>query len=357
MSKKNFIIYGSYGYSGNLIAEHACQQGFKPVLAGRDKVKLQEQATRLSLDYFVADANQLDQSMLEPFIAILNCAGPFTRTYKPIIEACLAANTHYLDITGEVEVIEQLSNYDARATSNEIMILPGCGFDVVPSDCLAQHLKSRLTDASELLLAIYPQRKSHHKASGLSRGTAKTMLDGLAESTLMRDEGVLKRVTNKQERRLFTFKNNKQKLCMPITWGDLASAWWSTGIPHIETYMATTPSAVRLFKIINPFRFIFKLGFVKHFIESRINKLPPGPTPEIRKDSIINVLGEASNNRGLRVASVVVTPDGYDFTALSALAITQRVLEGDFEKGFQTPSTAYGKDFVLTLPGVTREDL
>ena len=79
---------------------------------------------------------------------------------------------HYLDITGEIPVIEAAASRHDRAVKAGVCLIPAVGFDVVPSDCLAAMLARRLPDATELILAFTG-------VSRLSTGTAKTMLEGL----------------------------------------------------------------------------------------------------------------------------------------------------------------------------------
>lgn len=359
MNKKNFLIYGSYGYTGRLIANLACQQGLKPVLGGRNNEKLVEQSKLLNLDYRVFDVNHFQETKeaLKEFVAVIHCAGPFIKTYKNMIDACIESQTHYLDITGEYNVIETLAQMNMQAKDANIMILPGAGFDVVPSDCLAQHLKSRLTDANELTLAIHALSDPTSSALSVSRGTAKTMLEGLSSRTMIRDGGVLKEIPSGLKKRAFDFGDGRKTICLPISWGDLSSAWWSTQIPHIETYMSTPPKLAFIFKLINPIKSVFKWKPMQQFMLNKINSLAEGPTPEMRRRSSSQIFGEAKNSSGKKVGSLLKTPDGYDLTAMATLIIIKKVLSGNAPIGFQTPSTAYGKDLILEIPNVTREDV
>ena len=50
-------------------------------------------------------------------------------------------------------------------------------------------------------------------------------------------------------------------------------------------------------------------------------------------------------------------PEGYTITALAALNIAQKILDGNFKTGFQTPAKAYGADLVLEIEGVQRQDI
>jgi short subunit dehydrogenase-like uncharacterized protein len=99
---------------------------------------------------------------------VLCAAGPFSATSRPVADACLRNRVHYLDITGEIDVFEALAARDAEAKARGIMLLPGVGFDVAPSDCLAAHLKRRLPDANDL-------RPYLSLRANTSRGTAKTI--------------------------------------------------------------------------------------------------------------------------------------------------------------------------------------
>lgn len=357
MEKNNFLIYGSYGYTGNLIAEYAIEQGLTPVLGGRNKEKLSAQAKRLNLDYRVfdlADFEQTQKSLL-PFLAVIHCAGPFIKTYKTMAQACIEARTHYLDITGEVGVIEGLIKMNNQALAANTMLLPGAGFDVVPSDCLAQYLKSKLPDATQLTLAIHALTNKSDTGFSVSQGTALTMAEGLAQGSLLRDSGVLREIPLGFKKRLFHFSSDKLISCTTIPWGDLASAWWSTGIPHIETYMATPSKLILLYKLINPIKGIFKWPFVQAYIQKQIRKMPEGPSAKDREDCGAEIYGEVTNAAGTKVAALLHTPNGYKLTAISTVLIIKKILAGSAPAGFQTPSTAYTQDLVLEIPGVKRE--
>lgn len=359
MKKNNFLIYGANGYTGQLIVKQAIQQGLRPVLAGRNHEKISAEAKHFDLDYRIFDINDVTKAteVLNEFVAVIHCAGPFIDTYKQMVAACLAAHTHYLDITGEVEVIEKLSEMNEQAKSAKIMILPGAGFDVVPSDCLAQHLKSRLPDAIDLTLAISTRQESSTGGLGISRGTAKSMANGLTARTLIRQNGQLVAAPDQLREQQFNFGNHHQISCMLISWGDLASAWWSTRIPNIKTYMSVPKKMISIFNWMNLIKFVFKWDFVQKLIKNKINKMPEGPNIEMRKHSSTLIFGEARNNTGKKVASILKTPNGYDFTAMTSIAIVQKILAAEVPIGFQTPSTAYGKDWVLALPSISRIDI
>ena len=164
---KRFLLYGAYGYTGKLITHLAKDYGLTPILAGRNEEKLRQLSEESGYSYKtfdLSDGNALREAMSE-VDTILHCAGPFYLTYDKVLEACLDTGTHYLDITGEIDVFEPLREASDRAKEKGIMLLPGVGFDVVPSDCVSANLKSLLPDAQSLTLAIYTK-------GGISQGTA-----------------------------------------------------------------------------------------------------------------------------------------------------------------------------------------
>jgi short subunit dehydrogenase-like uncharacterized protein len=279
---------------------------------------------------------------------VLHCAGPFSRTSKPMADACLRTRTHYLDVTGEVEVFEALAARDAEARGAGVMLLPGCGFDVVPSDCLAVHLKGRLPGARRLALAFAGLGR-------LSRGTATTAIEGLGRGGLVRRGGVLTPVPSAWKARRIDFGEG-ERTAVTIPLGDLSTAWRSTGIPDIELYLAASPGLRALAvagRYLGP---LLGSARVRRFLTARVRGRAPGPTEDERRRGRAFVWGEVEDGEGSRVVSRLATPEGYTFTARSAVEIVERALAGQAPPGFQTPATAYGPDLVLALDGVTRTD-
>src|SRR3954465_1094021 len=214
-----FLIYGANGYTGRLVAELAKQRGQAPVLAGRSADKVRPLAEELGLPW---RAFPLERPDLRDVRLVLHCAGPFSATSRPMVDACLAARAHYLDITGEIDVFEAVLDRDGEARRQDVVLLPGTGFDVVPSDCLAALLKQRLPSATKLELAFAPLGKS-------SPGTLKTSIESLPRGGMVRRGGKLVRVPPAHEVREIDFAD-KRRLAMSIPWGDVATAWRSTRI-------------------------------------------------------------------------------------------------------------------------------
>lgn len=345
-----FLIYGANGYTGQLIAREAVRRGMRPILAGRDAEKLVPLATELGLDrrIFSLDVPAAVADGVRSVKAVLHCAGPFSWTSKPMADACLLAGVHYLDITGEEAVFEALAARDAEAKGAGIALMPGVGFDVVPSDCLAVHLKRRLPSATRLALGF-------QGSTAMSRGTALTVLESLPKGGVVRENGVLRRVPSAWKTRVIDFGNGPTK-AMTIPWGDVSTAYHSTGIGNVEVYTAS-PWAMRVAgRIGRGFGWLLGSGVVQRWLKRRIDAGPPGPTEEQRRRRRTYLWGEVIDAAGKRAVSRLQTPDGYDTTVLTSVAIVDRFLQGSIAPGFQTPGLAFGPDFILTIPGVTRSD-
>lgn len=352
MENTRFLLYGANGYTGRLIAKMAKSYGLTPILAGRTKSQIQPLAEELDLDYRVFDLNNnrdLQNALLEVPL-VLHAAGPFQHTSKLMIEACLATNTHYLDITGEIAVFEKAKRYDGKAKAAGLMIMPGVGFDVVPTDCMAKYLKDLLPNATHLKLAFATI------GGKVSHGTAMTMAEGLGQGGATRVNGKIAREPLGKKGMWIDFGVEKL-FVMSIPWGDISTAHFTTGIPNIETYTNASPKTFKRLKWQVLFNWILRTSWVKNYVKNQIKKKPAGPSDEMRENAKSLIWGEASNDTNQKVSARMVCPEGYTLTAMSSLIICKKVLNGNFQSGYQTPAAVYGAELILEIPGVSRENL
>ena len=348
----NFLIYGSYGYTGQLIVDEALKNGLRPILAGRNEKLLRTQAQIYNLDcraFALNETEKLDSALLE-VDAVLHCAGPFVHTYGQMAEACLRTQRHYVDISGEIPGFEVLAAMDKLAKEADIMLLPGGGFDVVPSDCLAAHLKQRLPAATHLRLFV------RGIGAEISRGTAKSAVENMHRQGMIRRDKRLVQVPPAWNVREQDFGRGYTKV-VSVGWGDVSTAYHSTGIPNIETYFAFSESAINLMRFMRVMGPWLYNRPVKSLLKSLVNVFVKGPEAEKRKRATAIFIGEATNQSGGRVVTKLTTPEGYTCTALTTVEIMKRILQGDFKTGFQTPSMAYGANFITEFRGVKRENL
>lgn len=347
-----YLLYGANGYTARLIIKESLQQGIKPTLAGRSKAKIEAIAKENGLEFLIFDlSNAKDlKEIITPFDVCFNAAGPFSKTAEPMIEACIAAKTHYLDITGEIAVFELAKSYDKLAKEAGIMVMPGVGFDVVPSDCLANHLKGRLPDAKNLELAFTSI------GGGLSHGTASTMVESLGEKSAARVDGRLKRVPVGHKSKKIDFGEVKH-WTMTIPWGDISTAYTSTKIPNIVVYTGVPKKAVSFMKYQNLFNPIMGTKLVKGLAQRWIDKNLDGPSEKENQNGKSLLWGEVSNEKGEVKTSRLSCKEGYLLTALAGLLITKKVLNNDFKIGYQTPAGAYGAGLILEIEGSKITDI
>lgn len=346
-----FLLYGSTGFVGGAIAHLAVQNGLRPIIAGRDAAKIEAQATELGIEHrvFSLDDSTAMDKVLKEVTVVLHCAGPYIYTSKPMVDGCLRTGTHYLDITGEIPVYEALAALDTESKSRGAMLLPGVGFDVVPTDCLALHLKQRLPSATRITLAFHSEGPAR-----LPPGTANTMIEMIPFGNKVRRNGRLETPPRGAKTRIIDFGRGPVQATM-LTWGDIFMAYYSTGIPNIEDYAVLPAEMRRQMPLIDYMRPLFKLTVVRNFFKRR---LKAGSTADERARTRTSVWGEVEDAQGRKAVSRLHGPEaGVIWTARAALAAVQKVLAGNASPGFQTPALAYGADFVLECEGVTREDL
>lgn len=345
----NFLIYGANGYTGELIVRFAVERGMKPLLAGRNAARVESLAKKHNLDFrvFALEETAKLDSALREVAFVLHCAGPFSITSQPMVEACLRTGKHYLDITGEIAVFEAMASLDKKAKEANVMIMSGVGFDVVPSDCLALHLKNRLPSATNLTLAFYGLGR-------ISHGTQATMTMNVGKGGAVRQNGQITSVPTAYKTREIDFGEVK-KLGVTIPWGDVSTAFYSTGIPNIEVYTIVPPPQMKLLKISRYLGWLLATKPLQSLLQSQIPE--GGPSDEEREKGKTYLWGEATDEQGNRVEARQQGVEGYTLTVLAALKIAEKILEGNFCPGYQTPAKCYGADLILEIEGSKRQDI
>lgn len=342
-----WMIYGANGYTGELIAREAVRHGARPVLAGRNLSKLQPLARELGLDVraFTLDTVAEAARQIQGCTLVMHCAGPFSVTAGPMIEACVQAGAHYLDITGEIAVFELAQTFAERARDVGVVICPGVGFDVIPTDCVAAILKQKMPDATHLALGFDTR-------SAMSPGTAKTSVEGMARTGMVRRDGRIVGVPLAHRVRQIDFGSGV-KQAMAIPWGDVSTAYHSSGIPNIEVFVPASTAMILAARMARYMRPLLAHARVQMALQAWLGKLIKGPDEAARADQTTYVWGEAHNANGESITARVRTANVYSLTVLGAWAVIQHVLHHQPEGGVYTPSRLVGPDLVTRLPGST----
>lgn len=348
---RHILIYGANGYSGRLAALHASTLGLKVIVAGRNAEGVHAIAKETGFEarvFGLDDPAAVDVAFKDVRV-VLNCAGPFSRTAVPMVEACIRNRAHYLDITGELDVIEKMSTYSAQALEAGITIMPATGFDVVPTDCMAKFLSELLPDATHLELAF-------RSTGGLSHGTATTMVENLGGTSATRVNGVITPEPVAQRIIQVPF-GSRQTTCMSIPWGDVASAYHTTAIPNIVTYTAVSAGMARVMKVAGKFTGIGSQPMIQKLLKKLVTRTVTGPTQDERANGRSMVWGRVRNAAGDTRSGLLTTVDGYTLTYLASVDIAARAKRGELPKGFQTPAGVLGAQYILNFPNSTLEQL
>jgi len=317
---KTLMIYGATGYTGRMAAEHAKKLGLNLLIAGRNAERLAALSAELDAPYrvFTADASQL-----EGVDVLLNFAGPFAQTAAALMRACIANGTDYLDITAEINVYRLAEQLGSGA---DVMLLPGVGWDVVPTDCLAMHVAGRVPQPHSLKIAL-------QVPGAMSRGSAMSVGEIIGAGVMARVDGHLVATPDAQPQYLDF--GDGPALCAPLSFGDLVTAWHSSAIPNIEMFVHITGEA---------------------FPEGDLSLLPDGPTQAQRDAHRARAVAEVTGIDGTVVRSVIETVNGYSYTPLAAVEAARRVLGGERRPGFETPAKLFGMGFAQTIAGTQITD-
>lgn len=348
---KQLLIYGATGYSGRLMAQKARQLGLPVVLAGRSVERTKRAAESLGLPWraVALDAPRQLDAALANIAVVLHAAGPFIATAGAMMQACLRTGTHYLDIAGELPVFQEAERRDKQARRDGIMLMPGAGFLIVASDCLAAHVARRLPRARYLRLAM-------NGSDIISRGSLRSVLGIVRETVSIRRAGKLTTVPVGQLRHPFDFGHG-ERWATAVSAADVVTAWHTTGIPNIAAYAHFAPAVAFGYHAGALFAEPLRLPPVQAAINALAGVWPEGPSAAKRGATRHVIVAEAEDAWLRTMRARLTSPDGYSCTPDIALGIAARVLAGDFREGFQTPARLYGADLILAVDGARRDDL
>lgn len=327
---KSLMIYGATGYTGKLLSAEAVRRGLVPILAGRDNVRLQEVANSLGLKEtraFALDDPTAVRRGLDGIDCVLHAAGPFATTARPMMEACLDTSTHYLDITGELSTFELAEALDERAVAAGIMLMPGVGWDVIPSDAIGFHTAQRVQRPQSVKFFL-----KHF--GGVSRGSIKSSGYIFAEGAKVRRAGEI--VLKDDPQLLKVDFGAGPETMAPMAMGDLVTAWKSFRVPDIDVFLVAPDGDLAAVNI---------------------DDLPEGPSADERDAGTAKVIAEVTGADGSVARSMIETPSAYSYTSKSGIEVAARVLAGDLKTGFQSPVSAYGPDLALSVANSTIVDL
>jgi short subunit dehydrogenase-like uncharacterized protein len=331
------MVYGATGFSGRPIAERLCEAGHDVVVAGRSETKVRELAGALdapSRVFGLEDPAEIALG-LRGIGVVVHAAGPFLDTAAPMIEGCARTGAHYLDLSGEWPVFAFAQRLGPLAAEAGVMLMPGVGYLIVISDCLAAYAATRVPEATLLRIAVA------QPPTPLSRGTFRSALDLMASRVIVRRCGAVRAIPLGDLRRSFNFGAG-ERASLGFSWPDVITGQHTTGIANIEAYVEA-PAAFRL-------AWRFGAQAAQAFGDEAFRAAsapmtalwPERPSAVALGRSSHSVVVEAVDPWRRATRFGVRTADGYSVTTATATAVVERVLAGAHAPGFQTPAGLFG---------------
>ena len=343
------MIYGATGFTGLLIARAAAELDCELVLAARASTRLAAVARPLGAPFRAFSLNEPSAIVdaLADIDFVVNAVAPVIAASEALIQACLATRTHYLDVTGELSAFVAAHRHDAAARARGIMIMPGAGFLIVASDCLAADIATLAPEAKYLRIGIAQSKI-------FSRGSLKTVFNEARNHVVVRQAGRLTRIPIGRLERPFDYGEGP-RTSFAVSLPDVFTAHLTTGIPNIEGYLET--SLARIATAV-------AMGFAPTLGATRQRTIPDSdrsgrierPSGDVRGPAKQIIVAETEDRwrRSRRLRMIV--DDAYGFTAAAVAAILHRAFADDLAPGFQTPGRLHGPGLALSIPGAYRDD-
>ncbi|QJR82863.1 hypothetical protein CA267_013400 [Alteromonas pelagimontana] len=321
------MIYGAYGYTGAMITEQLSILGQNIIVAGRDESKLnviKEKFNVPSKVFSLGSEHELAR-ILKDIDIIINCAGPFNRTVRPLMRAAIKNNTHYLDISAELDSYYLAEALDEEAKAAGVLLMPGCGGSVAMIGCLTAFAKKQMPNPVEARVAL-------HVSGSMSRGSAISASDYLTPTLIVRHAHELTETEDSVTR---TFNFGKGMVdCVPVSLPEVITLWAQNRIADISTYVHVSGEA---------------------FPTGDLSSLPAGPTEQERENNRYQAAVQLTDVDGNEVHAMLDTLNGYSVTPRAAALAVKNIANGNVKAGFRTPSEMFGSSFILNIPTTTME--
>lgn len=362
------LLYGATGYSGRLIAAEAARKRDKGelqghlVLAGRNA----DEVTRLARDlHFASRVFGLDhraevQNNLTGVNVLVNAAGPFAWTAERLVKSAIETGCHYVDINGEVDVYKHLDDLARSASQRKLTLVGSAGHMSATSDFM---LDAALTvlKGRKALDRLGFIRIAHSRIVGFSRGSGDTVLRSMREQVVVLRQGkdpgppVLWHVPAGFLERTFDFGAKRKspgarpdlRVASAVNLVDTMTARqelvrYGARIKQLESYIETTAAGRLGFQLgaaTAPFLAMFPSFPLKR---AALSALTAGPSEEERKRTPhVVVLQIEDDAREPLIDWRLETPNIYDVTAQTTLAVAERLAKGG-PHGWRTPAEVLG---------------
>lgn len=299
-------LLGATGYTGRLVADELAARGWPHRLGARNADRLGALKQGGEAEPFIVDTG--DPGRLAAFFdgldAVISTVGPFVQLGMPVVEAAVDAGVPYVDSTGELTFMSDV--YD-RFAGARTAVVPACGFDYLPGDLAAAVAAARLSGRAREIDVVYGVQHTRP-----SRGTARSAI-GIAASM---------RIVPRK----FTVHGPDGDLsAIEVPWGEQLTLPLHQPLARIRTGVLVKTGIARVLGASAPLVPALRpaLGMAKPLLTRLADRLPEGPTDDVRRRSRFQVVAEARGD-GVRPSRVYV--EGSDVYKLTAVMLVEAAL-------------------------------
>ena len=337
-TKTKILVYGVLGYTGNLFIEHSLDTNLPIVLGARQK-EVKILAEKCGMEHRVFEINDVQNIIpyLSDIKAVINLANVSYGINKYLIDACIQTKTHYVDLASEYPDILEIYKLHHMALTNGVMLMPGAGFNLAPTDIAGRIASELLPNPTKLSLGFAT-------FGNASRGTIKTVLKMTAETGYSRLSGKLVVAKPASEKRLFQAEGKEYSLINNPLMGDSLAGFISTNIQNITTYSYYPWILVQFMKGRMNWLRKFLLRYSHWFF-------PLGPTEDELKRQHTYTWAQIENQQNQKLTVTIKGPQAYIFTAKIIGSIVNLLAKGKANAGF-TPPSFYGRNLIEGIGGV-----
>ena len=329
------VIIGATGYTGRLVAHEAAGSTAPVILAARDPEKLAAIAEQVG----IATTQQVDvtdeaslERLIRPGDAVINTAGPFTELGEPVIEACIAAGAHYVDITGEQPFMRAMHHkYHVPALRAEVAVVNAMAFEYALGDCAVAVTAEGLRRPLRSLDVIYAWG-----GAASSRGTRRTVLRMLGTRGWVRRDGGFYPQAPGSGHRTTRLASGKKLHAVAFGAGEVVTAPRYLEVDDACGWMVMGSLSARVVPILAP-ALPVAVPLLRPLLERAVTR-KPDPTPEDRQESGFTIRVELEAADDTRRAAEVHGSDPYGITATAAVQGALRAMNPEAPAGVLAPS-------------------
>jgi short subunit dehydrogenase-like uncharacterized protein len=313
------VLFGATGYTGRLAAEAMAAAGARPLLAGRDRARLQALAGRLGgLEVAEADTARPDsvRGLVDAGDVLVSTVGPFLTRGEPAVRAAVEAGAAYLDATGEPPFLRRVFEEFGPQAAGRCGLVPAFGYDFVPGNLAGAIARAEAAAATRVAIGYFVTG-----GGGFSNGTLASGAGLLLEPGFAWRDGRLRRERTARRVRPFPIGGREW---LAVSYGGsehYALPRVAPGLREVEVYLGWFGRRSRAVQALStvgaPLARLPGAGALARAVTGPLaRQTGQGPDEAARRAGGSLVVAVATDDAGRELAAVRLHgPDPYTLTA------------------------------------------